>query len=83
MAKRRGFTLAETLVALMVFSMALSLLGAATNLKQHYQSNRNQQREAQVARSIMSLEAPETGLTLKTCFKRQLILYRKITEKKY
>ncbi|MCT0041470.1 type II secretion system protein [Weissella confusa] len=27
MAKRRGFTLAETLVALMVFSMALSLLG--------------------------------------------------------
>ncbi|MBC6499399.1 prepilin-type N-terminal cleavage/methylation domain-containing protein [Weissella confusa] len=34
MAKRRGFTLAETLVALMVFSMALSLLGvAATNLK--------------------------------------------------
>jgi prepilin-type N-terminal cleavage/methylation domain-containing protein len=84
MAKRRGFTLAETLVALMVFSMALSLLGvAATNLKQHYQSNRNQQREAQVARSIMSLEAPETGLTLKTCFKRQLILYSKITDKKY
>lgn len=27
MAKRRGFTLAETLVALMLFSMALSLLG--------------------------------------------------------
>ena len=30
----------------------------------------------------MSLEAPETGLTLKTCFKRQLILYSKITDKK-
>lgn len=31
----------------------------------------------------MSLEAPETGLTLKTCFKRQLILYSRITDKKY
>lgn len=84
MAERRGFTLAETLVALLVFSMALSLFGLVmTNLKQQYQSNYNQQREAQVARTIMSLEAPETGLTLKTCFKRQLILYSKITNKKY
>ncbi|WP_192208851.1 prepilin-type N-terminal cleavage/methylation domain-containing protein [Weissella confusa] len=31
MAKRRGFTLAGTLVALMVFSMALSLLGGGCN----------------------------------------------------
>ncbi|WP_373891490.1 competence type IV pilus minor pilin ComGF [Weissella confusa] len=84
MAERRGFTLAETLVALLVFSMALSLFCLVmTNLKQQYQGNYNQQREAQVARTIMSLEAPETGLTLKTCFKRQLILYSKITNKKY
>ena len=33
MAKRRGFTLAETLVALMVFSMALSLLGGCNEPK--------------------------------------------------
>lgn len=84
MARRHGFTLAETLVALLVFSMVLSILGlVATNLTRYYQSSRNQQREAQVARAIMSLEAPETRLTLTNCFQWQLVLYSKTSDTKY
>ena len=78
MARRHGFTIAETLVALLVFSLVLSILSlAATNLTRYYQSSQNQQREAQVARAIMSLEVPDTRLTLTECFKRQLVLYSK------
>ena len=84
MARRHGFTIAETLVALLVFSLVLSILSlVATNLTRYYQSSQNQQREAQVARAIMSLEVPDTRLTLTECFKRQLVLYSKTRDTKY
>lgn len=84
MARRHGFTIAETLVASLVFSLVLSILSlAATNLTRYYQSSQNQQREAQVARAIMSLEVPDTRLTLTECFKRQLVLYSKTRDTKY
>lgn len=84
MAERQGFTIAETLVALLIFGLALSLLGlVATNLKHHYHGKQNQQRDAQVARAIMSLEVPETALTLRNCFKHSLIVYSQTTNKEY